>query len=117
MLDVLVSLLSNIHMSYGFICYDCISYAFPIMSRCKHRSHHIVEDNLEVSNGKYVPNHRADFRFGQSTVGSKKEGAKARKYDEFTCHYYNCFSIISPSFDLICTFNSLVDPCIIGSSG
>ena len=45
-----------------------------------------MEDNLGVSNGRYVPNHRRDFRFGESTVGSKKEGAKVR-------HVHNIYSV------------------------
>ncbi|GAX86424.1 hypothetical protein CEUSTIGMA_g13834.t1 [Chlamydomonas eustigma] len=43
--------------------------------------HWIVEENLRVRNGRYVPDHRSDFRFGESILGSKKEGTKALQHD------------------------------------
>ena len=43
--------------------------------------HHIVEEGLSVSNGRYVPDHRHDFVFGSSSVGPMKAGAKALQKD------------------------------------
>ncbi|GAX79627.1 hypothetical protein CEUSTIGMA_g7068.t1 [Chlamydomonas eustigma] len=61
-------------LEIGWSCWDSVRR--EISSK-----HWIVEENLRVRNGRYVPDHRSDFRFGESILGSKKEGTKALQHD------------------------------------
>ncbi|KAG1680358.1 hypothetical protein FOA52_015448 [Chlamydomonas sp. UWO 241] len=61
-------------LEIGWSTWDSVSGAVT-------SKHWICEENLATNNGRYVPNHKHDFRFGTSIVGPSKAGARALQAD------------------------------------